>query len=190
MEERPVDRHHIAAQQLQLMQRPHKTTVRRLQRRSVVLAELADRPVARHQTLQQPHHLHVAPRLALQPPRRTHLVQVAIQIKPQQIGRVIRRLPRTSLAIGMAETQRRNIQRANIRRDRTNRVVRSNVIIHPRRQQAALLAALSSLEPANRHATNRTASQKPAVLILAQPLPLYPSYATPRRRTGASSSDG
>ena len=72
---------HIAAQQLQLMQHQHEVPVRRLQRRCVVLAEVADpgSRIAGPQVLQQPHHLNVARRLARQPARGTHLVQVAIQ---------------------------------------------------------------------------------------------------------------
>src|ERR1700683_407878 len=51
--------------------------------------ELRDRLVVRIQPPQQPHQLHVAPTLCLQPPRRTDRVQIAIQVKLQQIARIV-----------------------------------------------------------------------------------------------------
>jgi hypothetical protein len=43
---------------------------------------------------QQPHHFHVPPTLSLQPPRRTHLLQVSIQVQLQQIPWIVAGPPR------------------------------------------------------------------------------------------------
>jgi hypothetical protein len=47
--------------------------------------------VVRRQFLQQPHHFHVAARLAFQQPTRSHPIQVTIHVQLQQIARMIGR---------------------------------------------------------------------------------------------------
>jgi hypothetical protein len=55
--------------------------------------ELGNGLVVRIQTLQQPHQLHIAVALCLQPPRGAHLMQISIQIQLQQIARIVTRTP-------------------------------------------------------------------------------------------------
>jgi len=49
--------------------------------------------VIRTQPSQQPHQLHIAPALAFQSPRGTNLLQIPVQIKLQQISRIVSRPP-------------------------------------------------------------------------------------------------
>jgi len=81
VEERAVDRHQGAAQQIEAAGEQHKIPVRRLQPGRVGRAEIGDRAIGRRQAAQQPHQLHIAPRLALQPARRAHLVEIAVQVE-------------------------------------------------------------------------------------------------------------
>jgi hypothetical protein len=83
VEKRAVDRHQIAAQQFEIARQHHEVPVRSLQRVPVVLAEIADRTIAEHKAPQKPDQLHIASRLALKTPRRSHLIEIAIQIELQ-----------------------------------------------------------------------------------------------------------
>src|SRR5258705_14005787 len=86
---------------------------------------------------------------------------IAIQIQLQQIGRIIRWLPRPTVAFGVPEPKRGKIESAHVSLNRTHRIVRGHVILDPRRKKTSLLTAQSNLEVAIRHATNRT-SIRPA----------------------------
>src|SRR5437868_10616768 len=80
----------------------------------------------------------------------------------------------------MAEPERGEIEGLHIRLDRAHRIVRPDVILDPRRQEACLLPALTGLERAIYHAANRT-----------QPSPRRPSeiLAQPRSETHQFSRD-
>ncbi len=70
---------------------PHQLCSSRGHRLAVHPPELSDGLVVRIQPAQQPHQLHVAAALCFQPPRRTDLVQITVQIQLQQIARIITR---------------------------------------------------------------------------------------------------
>src|SRR5262249_32664256 len=145
--------------------------------------KVPDRAVARLKPAQQPHHLDVATCLALEPPRGADLIEVAIQIQLQEIGRMVGRLACSATTIRMREAQLGQIKGAHIRIYRSNRVVRTDIVIHSRRQQHSLLATVPSLECAIRHVTNRTPLGAAAYGILAQSLSIirHPSFV---RRIG------
>src|SRR6202043_1984444 len=68
--------------------------VHRLERRPVVLAECRDGPKTRPEPPQQPDQLEIAAQLACQSARGADSEQVAINVKLQQIARMVRRLAR------------------------------------------------------------------------------------------------
>src|SRR5207253_10319027 len=143
------------AQQIEIARQHHEVSVRSLQRVPVILAEIADRAIAGHKTPQKPDQLHIAPRFTLKTPRGSYLIEIAIQIQLQQIGWIIWRLPRPTVASGVPEPKRGEIESAHVSLDRTHRIVRGHVILDPRRKKTSLLSGLSNLEDAIRHATNR-----------------------------------
>jgi len=77
-------------------------------RRTVVLAEVGDRLEVRPQPAGQPDELEIPAAFALQPPRRLRLVQVAVEIDPQNQARMVARATRR---LGhRAEAERREIE--------------------------------------------------------------------------------
>src|SRR6266480_5389645 len=56
----------------------------------------------------------------------------------------------------MPETELGEVEAANEAVDRPNRIVRTDIVLDPRRKQTGLLAALAALERAIRHKPNRT----------------------------------
>ena len=87
---------------------------------AVVLPEVGDRLVIRRKTAQQPHHLDIAQRLALQPPARLHAIEVAVDIKLQQDRGMVARSARRPSEL---ETKIRKIKPLDERIDQTNRVL-------------------------------------------------------------------
>ena len=98
VEERAVNRYQLAAQKIELAGQHHEVTIGRLQRVPIILAEVPDRAVAGRQALQQPHHLHIATRLALKTARGPYLIQVAVKVELQKIARIIGRLARPAVS--------------------------------------------------------------------------------------------
>src|SRR5207249_4022082 len=160
VEERPVDRHKRSTHQIKRARQQHEIAVRRLQRCPVLLPERADRAVTRRQPLQQPNHLQIAPRLPLQTARRPHPIEIAVKIKLQQIGRIVRRLSHCRSPARMAEPELDQIERRNIALDRSHRVIGSNVVLNPSRQNTSLLPVYTGLECAIRHTPNRTSTRQ------------------------------
>ncbi len=66
----------------------------RLDGLAIVAAEVGDGLEVGRKLAGQPHQLDVAARLALQPPARLHLVEIAVEIELQQRRRMIARPPR------------------------------------------------------------------------------------------------
>src|ERR1700687_4379165 len=93
MEKRAIDRHKLAAHQVKLAGQKQEAAVYRLQCRPIRLAEVGDRAIAGRQILEQPDQLQIAARLTLKPTRRPDLIEVAVKIELQQIGRIIGWLP-------------------------------------------------------------------------------------------------
>src|SRR5205085_3370986 len=121
----------------------------------------------------------VAARLPLRPTRGSDLIEIAVKIELQQIGRIVGRLPDLGTSTRMTEAELREIECAHIALDRPNRVLRSNVILHPRRQKTSLLPANARLEWAIRHTPNRTSTVRSRA-ILAQPRKRNPSCSAQR----------
>ena len=58
----------------------------------------------------------------------------------------------------MAEAKLGKVERTNEALDRPNRVVRSDIVLNPRRKETGLLSALAGLECTIRHEPNRTST--------------------------------
>src|SRR3984893_1944406 len=162
MEQGAIDRDKGSADKTELSCQKHETTVHRLQGLPVLLAEVGDRPITRLQVLEQPDQFQIAARFPLQPPRRPDLGDVAVKIKLQQVGWIIGRLPRSHDARRMPKAKLCKVERANKALDRPHRVVRPNIVLNPRRKQAALIPALAGLECPIRHGQNRTSTLEKA----------------------------
>src|SRR5690349_12024239 len=88
---------HLAAKQIEVSKQWLKGV-------PVLLAEISDSFEIRIHPAQQPDQLQIAPRLGFQPPAGANPVEVAIEVKLEQIGRMIRRTP-GSCRLRMGETQ-------------------------------------------------------------------------------------
>ena len=83
---------------------------------------------------QQPDHLDIAMGLSLQPTARPHPVQIAVNVKLQQIGRRIARAachPR----LNMEKRRCRKIQPIDNSIDEAHRIVRADIIVNRFRQE-------------------------------------------------------
>jgi len=73
-----------------LHQQPHlsaklnKARTDLLDGRPIVLAEIGNRFVSGNKPTQQPHHLEIAPSLALEPPARLHAIEIAVDVEFQK----------------------------------------------------------------------------------------------------------
>src|ERR1700738_2617956 len=86
--------------------------------------------------------------------------ELSEQIQLQQIGRVIRWLPRPTVAFGVPEPKPGKVESAHVSVNRTHRIIRGHVILDPRRKKTSLLTALSNLGDAICHARNRPARRR------------------------------
>ena len=102
------------------------------------------------QPLEQPDQLEITPPLALQSARRAHLVEIAVQIKLQQVGRIVRRLPNSLPTIGMPEPELRQIESTHIALDRPHPDCPSRRNLQPAQKKTTLLPARAGLEHAIR----------------------------------------
>jgi hypothetical protein len=93
-----------------------------LDRWTVVLTEIGNRLVIRNQPTRQPHHFNVASGLTLQPPARLNTIEIAVNVKLQQPGRMIRR-PASCLGSNPIEPHSAEIKFVNEGIDRPNRIV-------------------------------------------------------------------
>jgi len=78
--------------------------------------------VIRNQPTRQPHHFNVASGLTLQPPARLNTIEIAVNVKLQQPGRMIRR-PASCLGSNPIEPHSAEIKFVNEGIDRPNRIV-------------------------------------------------------------------
>ena len=123
-------------------------------RRAVVLAEIGDRLVVGHKPAQQPHHLEIAPGLALQPPARLHAVEIAVDVELQQSRRMIGG-PAGRRRLNTVEPELGQIERIDERVDHANRIVLVDPVIEAFGQQASTARdpppqrSASSITPAN-----------------------------------------
>lgn len=103
-----------------------------------------------------------------QPTRRPDLVDVAVKVELQQIGRIVRWLADPfSLAIRMAKAEFGKVENTNEALDCPDRVVRPDIILNPSRKQTGLVAALAGLECAIRHEQKRTPTYENAAFLLS-----------------------
>ncbi|MFZ0672219.1 MAG: hypothetical protein WAM50_18155, partial [Pseudolabrys sp.] len=65
----------------------------------------------------------------------------------------------------MAEAELGKIEGTYIALDRPNRIVRSHIVLNPRRKETGLLPALAGLEWAIRHEPNRTSTPENAEFL-------------------------
>ena len=95
----------------------------------------------------------------LQPARRPDLVDVAVQVQLQQVGRIVGRLPHfVRAALRMAEAEFHQIECGHEAIDRPHRIVPPDIVLNPGRKEAGLIPALAGLECAIRHNQNRTST--------------------------------
>jgi len=106
---------------------------------AVVLAEIGDRLVIRNPTSRQPHHLHIASGLALEPSARLDPVQIAVNIELQEDRRMIGGSP-CRFRIDPAEIERTEIKLLDKHVNHTNRVVLVDPIIQAFGKQRRLPA--------------------------------------------------
>ncbi len=161
MEKRAVDCHQCPTHEIKLAGKEHKTAVRQLQRDPVLLTELGNRAVAGRKLLEQPNELEITLRLPLKTARGADLIEIAVKIQLQKVGRIVRRLARSPTGIGMTKPELLHIERGNVSLNRTHRIVRSDIIFNPWRQKTRLLPACAGLELAIRHNQNRTSMRHP-----------------------------
>ena len=108
-------------------------------RRPVILAEIGNRLVIGNQPTGEPHHLNVAPGLALKPAARLNPVEIAVNVELQQHRRMVRR-PAGGLGINPAEPKLGKIEPLDKDVDHANRIILANPIFQAFRKQRALPA--------------------------------------------------
>src|SRR5205085_10376847 len=108
--------------------------------------------IAGHQELNQPDQQKIATGLALHTARRTDRIEVAIKIKLQQIGWVVRPLPSPAARSDITKSTLPKIKRRNESLDHSNRIVAGHIILHTRWQKTRLIPAHTGLEGTIRHA--------------------------------------
>src|SRR3984893_11571021 len=106
----------------------HKPAANLADSQAVVLAEIGDRLVIRNTTSRQPHHLYLAPGLALKPSDRLDRFKIAVNEKFKEDGGMIRGSP-FRLRISPAEIERTEIKLIDKHVNHTNRVVLVDPII-------------------------------------------------------------
>src|SRR5271166_934356 len=79
-----------ARQQAYLSAKANKLRTHLADRRPIILAEIGNRLVIRSQPTGEPHHLNVAPSLALKPPARLNPGEAAVEVELQQHRRMVR----------------------------------------------------------------------------------------------------
>jgi len=143
LDPRPVHRQQLPAEQVQLATEQHKLTEHVAEGVAVVAPKVSNSLEVRLQVSQQPDHFDVAVGFGLQPAARSHSVQVAVDVKLQQIrGRICRAA--RHLRRNAAEPRRREIQTVNKGVNEPYRVVRTDIVIHCLRQKQQLRAVVTS----------------------------------------------
>src|SRR5207237_8227971 len=100
------------------------------------------------------------------------------KIKLQQIGRIVRRLSHCRSPARMAEPELDQIERRNIALDRSHRVIGSNVVLNPSRQNTSLLPVYTGLECAIRQTPILTSTRQNLLFLPSLfCLPILHSFA-------------
>ena len=103
----------------------------------IVLAEIGNRLVIRHEAPRQPHHLDVAAGLTLEPPARLHPIEIAVDVELQQSRGMIRG-PAGYLRLDALEPELAQIERIDERIDHANRIALVDPVIEAFGQQRRL----------------------------------------------------
>ena len=134
-----IQRDEFAAEKFQLMAEQMKLAMHQLEAGAVIAAEIGDGLEVGRQFAQEPDDFQIALTLALQRAAGAHTVQVAVEIKPQQIPWMIRRGAGVS-ENGFGKTQREQIERSHEGVDETHGVFRADVIFESFGQEQRLCA--------------------------------------------------
>jgi hypothetical protein len=106
--------------------------------RAVVPAEVGDGLEVRREPAGQPDQLEIARAFALEPTRRLHLVEIAIDVELQHRRWMI---PGASCRFGLGiEAERRQVQHVDEGIDRTHRIVRVDIVVDAFRKERGLTA--------------------------------------------------
>src|SRR4029077_848349 len=117
-----------------------------LERRPVLLAEIANRPKARLKPFEQPDQLDIAPGLTLESARGADPMQVAVNVQLEQVPRMIGRLPASATGAGLPKPSLRHIDRVPVGINRPHRIIAVDIVLDPSREETRLLPADAGLE--------------------------------------------
>lgn len=134
LEERTVQRHQAGREQSRFPADQHEGTTRSDNRGPIVAAEIGDRLEVGGEPAHQPHGLHVAPAFPLQPTRRTHFGEVAVDVKLQKITRIVTGPPGRCPNCP-PKTQSNQVQPIGKSIDHPQRSIRRNLILNTIRKQ-------------------------------------------------------
>ncbi len=132
-----IDRHAGLGEQVQLATQRDEPGTDLADRRAIVLAKVGDRLVIRREAAGQPHHFHVAPRLAFQSAARLNPVEVAVDVELQQNRRMIGRSPRPPWRNPL-EAQLQQLKLVDEDIDHPNRIVVVDPVLKSIREQRRL----------------------------------------------------
>src|SRR5262249_54126121 len=146
IEKRTINGHTVPAHQAEVAQYQHELPTCRLERRPVVLAEITDRSKAGLKPFEQPDQLKIAPRFPLKSPRGADPMQVAVNIKLEQVPRIIGRLSSPAPGARMPKPRMRKIDRIPVSINRPHRIIALHIVFQPSWKQARLMPADAGLE--------------------------------------------
>jgi hypothetical protein len=108
-------------------------------RRPIILAEIGNRLVIRNQPTGEPHHLNIAPALALKPAARLNPIEITIDVELEHHRRMVRR-PADGLGINPAKPKPGQIEPPDKDINHANRIILANLIFQAFRKKGALPA--------------------------------------------------
>ena len=139
LDARPVHRQQFAPEQVEPLAQQRELAKHRFEGGAVVGAEIGDGLEVRLQRPQQPDDLDVAMAFGFQPAARPHAVEIAVDVKLEQIARRIAG-PARRLRLNPREARLDEIEAIDEGVDEADRVVRADVIVHRFGQKKELVA--------------------------------------------------
>src|SRR6516164_5540113 len=109
----------------------------------MILAEIRNGLEHRPHPVDQPKHLDITPSLALEPPARTHLIQIPVDIKLQEVVWVVRR-PTRRLRLNLRKPQLSKVQAVHKRVNHPHRAIRRNHLVQILRIKRRLITRLTA----------------------------------------------
>ena len=116
---------------------PHKRATGQHQSLAILATEVGDGLEVGAQLAQQPQQLDIALGFALELARGAHLIEVAIQVQLEQIGRIIGRAPGV-LGLSPGKAQPPDLNAIDPQVDDAHQMIVSDQLIERHRKQAAL----------------------------------------------------